>query len=548
MNPFEPFTISLSGQKMIEASAGTGKTYSITLLYIRFLLEENCKVESILVVTFTEAAKNELVEKIRLTIRYCIEILKTGPIESEKTAEGLIPYLKSRSDPSKDLKLLNQALKHFGNSKIFTIHGFCLRTLKDYAFESAVSFQLENIKNQDILIKEILIEFISLRFRNFDPRVLHFIGDKINYNKLEILLGKALRHHQFKMVPLENGTDDPIPLDNFLIAFNNARQSWVSRKDLLLEIFRKEKIYNSNHLVLYVDAVEKLFSGVPLLDFRYFDRLGKFSLTALKTRKKWDKVPNDPFLNACETLCYEKKALEQRLDLEVIQIKKELITFALEQLAQRKEKANQIYYNDMQSLLSQALMRGGNSLIKDELRKNYRTVMIDEFQDTDPLQYNIFKSILKDSSIVSFFIGDPKQSIYTFRSADIFVYIQAKRETGLPFQMATNWRSDPDLIRVINFLFTLKGNQNPFLFKDIPYSPVGHPDGKKNHFVCALNQNAPVEVSFLSSKLFLKEKEINKINKPQITDKITELLSTQIISLMNSGTYLLKDDQQAKLS
>ena len=124
--------------------------------------------------------------------------------------------------------------------------------------------------------------------------------------------------------------------------------------------------------------------------------------------------------------------------------------------------------------------------------------LIDEFQDTDPLQYQIFRSLYFDQADCGLFlIGDPKQAIYAFRGADIFTYMRARRDaarSGAQYTLGTNWRSSSALVRAVNALF---GNPEiaPFVYaEDIPFRPVRPgPEADREIFTLGREPAAPLE-------------------------------------------------------
>ena len=153
--PFNHLTNALFGQQLIESSAGTGKTYAITCLYIRLLIELALPVREILVVTFTEAATAELKQRIREKIRETLEVLD-GASTNDLFLAGLCSRIANRDEAKGNL--LN-AVSTFDEAAIFTIHGFCQQVLRDNAFESGSPFDAELITSQEHLLREIVEDF-----------------------------------------------------------------------------------------------------------------------------------------------------------------------------------------------------------------------------------------------------------------------------------------------------------------------------------------------------------------------------------------------------
>jgi len=148
-------------------------------------------------------------------------------------------------------------------------------------------------------------------------------------------------------------------------------------------------------------------------------------------------------------------------------VKRELLLTLTTELPQKKQARNVQYFDDLLLRLRHALSRNGRRNLTTALRKQYRAALIDEFQDTDPVQYAIFSEVFRDTGNILFLIGDPKQAIYSFRGADIFAYLAAGREVDSVYTLTANWRSEPLLIKAVNTLFSVR--TAPFVFPEIAY-------------------------------------------------------------------------------
>ena len=160
MQSLNPLTLNLQGQVLIEASAGTGKTYTIALLFLRLLLEKGLSVDQILVVTFTRAATEELRGRVRQRIRDALDVLDGQDLDDE-LLEQLIAGIEDRD---KAVILLSDAMTRMDEAAIFTIHGFCQRMLQEHAFESGAPFELEFLETEQLLRNRIMEDFWRLRF------------------------------------------------------------------------------------------------------------------------------------------------------------------------------------------------------------------------------------------------------------------------------------------------------------------------------------------------------------------------------------------------
>src|SRR5947207_4283770 len=155
MTPFNIVTASLEpGVTLIEASAGTGKTYSITGLILRFVLEKKLPIRQILAVTFTEAATQELRDRIRRRLQSALEDLQDG-----KSDDEIVTAFLKQGDIPAGRRALDIALQSFDEAQIFTIHGFCQRMLNDHAFESGARFETALLIEPTPLFQEIARDF-----------------------------------------------------------------------------------------------------------------------------------------------------------------------------------------------------------------------------------------------------------------------------------------------------------------------------------------------------------------------------------------------------
>src|SRR5699024_5484528 len=158
MKLLQPFDIELSGINLVEASAGTGKTYNITSLYIRALIEKNLLVSKILVVTYTEAATKELKDRILTRIGESLKALRSGEA-GDGSDEFLQQLITEVADPREAVTRLQQAIRSFDEAAIYTIHGFCYQALQEQAFESRVMYDAEMIGDDTELVQEAVDDY-----------------------------------------------------------------------------------------------------------------------------------------------------------------------------------------------------------------------------------------------------------------------------------------------------------------------------------------------------------------------------------------------------
>ncbi|MDD9938179.1 MAG: UvrD-helicase domain-containing protein, partial [Myxococcales bacterium] len=182
-----------------------------------------------------------------------------------------------------------------------------------------------------------------------------------------------------------------------------------------------------------------------------------------------------PFFQAIEELVAADARRRASLDQEVMRIKRGLVDYARAEVARRKQHAAVQSFGDLLTALHRALRSAGGAQLTASIRARYRAALIDEFQDTDPVQYAIFRTLFGDAGLTLFQIGDPKQAIYAFRGADIFTYMNAARRAGeRVYTLDRSYRSDPALLRAVNHVFAARA---PFLYEDIRYVDLAPRDG-----------------------------------------------------------------------
>lgn len=487
---FDLIDSDLSGRNLIEASAGTGKTYTISRLFLRLILEKNIEINKILVVTFTEAATEELRQRIRNLLKNARKVFETG-----KSEDAFLSAMLAKSHRAQGLDLLNDALRNFDNAGIFTIHGFCQRVLHENAFESGQTLDAQIVKDQSDLLKEITQDFWRMHFYGASPLFIAYSVDKkLGPERFSDRLKPFIGPQNIRLIP-NIGKPDTLSLEqSFASALAKISDSWVRNKSEIKKLFNElnlnknkysEKIVSGLFISLE-DLLKRSFAGPEL--FCNFEKLTTSRIKA--SLNKGNNFQSHEFFDCCEDLLSIAQNLSQSFDERVLYLKGLFLQYANQEFISRKEKQNILYFDDLLSKVSKALEKSGKSLeLVESLRSTYKAALIDEFQDTDPIQYGIFNAIFQNSSIL-FLIGDPKQAIYSFRGADIFAYLKASSSIENRYTLTKNYRSQPGLLNAINVLFT---HQNkPFVFDEIEYKNVS----AANEIVSPISSFSETEVNF----------------------------------------------------
>ncbi|MGX9417069.1 exodeoxyribonuclease V subunit beta [Vibrio sp. WJH972] len=475
----QPMTFPLFGARLIEASAGTGKTYTIASLYIRLLLGHGgdqyghgrpLSVEQILVVTFTEAATAELKGRIRQRIHASRLAFLRGSSHDAVIQE----LLDQVDDHQMAAMLLLNAEREMDAAAIFTIHGFCQRMLVQNAFESGARFENEFITDETRIKSQVVADYWRSQFYPLPMSVAKLIRSywptpNELYSKISGYLGgKAIR----LSVPALD-TDLESAHQQNLNRIEALKQQWREESCVALEQLQQAldnkvidlRSYTKKNYPNWCNRVSD-WANSATEDYVFPDALQRFSESMLieKTRSG-EETPSHALFTAIETFLAEPISLEPSLLAHAISTCRDL-------LEQAKQQKQWLSFDDLLLQLSNALDVDQQEQLTSRIRELFPVALIDEFQDTDPLQYSIFSRIyLPDPSCGLFMIGDPKQAIYAFRGADIFTYIQARNQVVNHYTLGKNWRSSAEVINGINQLFARCSA--PFIYQqDIPFYSV----------------------------------------------------------------------------
>ena len=340
VGPYDPYAPIADGRTVIEASAGTGKTFTIAAVVTRLVAEEGLPLERILVVTFTRAATAELKDRVRRRMVNTLSALRRsqGGGQADDHVRVLLDANPDQQGMYSDR--LEEALTHFDRAQIFTIHGFALRLLQKLGFRSRLSGDMEPREIDELLLRRAASDLVVGRFAVPQP----------------------------------------------------ADEVQQVRQDHLAEI-------------------------------------GKVVVTIPDARTVPEPASVEGMVRVRAEMAREvKSVLSQRLWAEG------MVTFD-DTLVEARDALNEV--------------RIGAGA-RDLLRRRYSIALVDEAQDTDPIQWQILRSVFDESRLVV--IGDPKQSIYAFRGADIESYLSAVEDPTTHRTLVTNWRSDGPLIAALDAL------------------------------------------------------------------------------------------------
>ncbi len=481
MKTLNPYKIPLESINLIEASAGTGKSWTVTLLYLRLILEKNLTVEQILVVTFTEAATKELRDDVRNRLSEALAAFENPDADGIEDAYNILAKKISASDDlsmDEAIRRLKRAKLSLDEAAIFTIHGFCQRALSEHAFEAGLAFESELMDDDFELMQQLADDYWRRNFQHA-PRALLFklqqasITPDSLLSDIRVAVGKPYLE---LYGPPSNGIE-PKKWAELEALFAIVLKSWKEQGESIRHL-----LTNPDHEKdFYVDLIknrEFIFSemGKIMSDKCLPCSLDSKKMSWLGTRPKIKKTAKSddiehPFFQKWQDFLDLWNALQEGADNFVHQIHVDLLKYLQQELPKEKQRRGVLSFDDLLLQLQQALQ--DHAHLAAALCNKYPAALIDEFQDTDPIQYDIFSRIYNASEKSTvFFVGDPKQAIYSFRGGDIYTYLKAKSGTdeSRHATLKTNWRSHPKLIAAFNALYG--ASDNPFQDDNIDYVQV----------------------------------------------------------------------------
>jgi exodeoxyribonuclease V beta subunit len=533
ITPFDLIDAPLSGVNLIESGAGTGKTYTITGLFLRLILETCLTIDQILVVTFTKAATEELKDRIRQKLLEAKTGFSTG-VCSDPMVQSL---LAKQADRIEAHQRISDALTDFDTAAIFTIHGFCQRILFENAFETGSLFNTEITMETTRIFQGVADDFWRRHICGLPPEVIGYARNEGGLSDPAFFL-KMMERYERTDINVVPRLKKPkfTHLESYRCILSRIRTEWPPFRDLCPVLLNdpglNATIYGSlkngsrglKNLALQ-EAMDRLTQpvapGFPL--FKGFEKLTSTKLK--RSAKKGHLPPEHPFFNLCTELSAENAALTEEIERYLLYLKTRMFHFAGIELGKRKRQENVNFFYDLLVTVNQALEQPHGNRLSHAIRNRFKAALVDEFQDTDALQYNIFSKLFTQKDTILFMIGDPKQAIYGFRGADIFSYLKAVRNTEKRYTLTTNWRSDPELITAVNTIFS--NRKTPFLFPDISFTDAvpGRPSKQK------VREGAPpLELWYLDLN---SEKPIVK---SEATRLISEYVADEILNLVRKQT------------
>jgi exodeoxyribonuclease V beta subunit len=477
--------LDLEGFKLIEASAGTGKTHTIADLYLRHILSGR-QPSQILIVTYTNAATEELRGRIRRRLYEALDLLQHPATCEDALLMLLLKQSRDLDDDSRTAQInrLQLAIRSMDEASISTIHSFCQRSLQEHALSGNQLFDSALLTDDDSIWESAIKDWWRNQTYELDSDGWQLIHNNLpNLDSLITTLLELRNKPSARIIPetrvsLAKLMEQPRKIANSL---HRLASLWLKCRSEIVEVIsnstalsRAVKLpYHPQNLPLLLESADNFFNATePGSPFQNFQYLGT---ELLQQNSKPSKRGQDPGL---EHEFFKRISPIANAWLEFTnelspQLRADAFDTASRQVLETKRELTALAYQDQLTLLLDALESSSGEALAESLRQQYPVAMIDEFQDTDSIQYRIFSHIYLSASNTSLtLIGDPKQAIYSFRGGDIFTYMQARQLPQIDlFSLQTNWRSQPNLVHAINTLFSQR--PDAFIYRDsIKFSHV----------------------------------------------------------------------------
>jgi len=467
----------LHGSRLIEASAGTGKTWTIAALYLRLVLAHGGDAafarpllpNEILVMTFTRAATRELSNRVRERLVQAAAYFR-GELEvDDPYLEQLVDSYEGESERLVAAHRLVLAAETMDEAAIFTIDAWCQRMLREHAFDSGSLFDEELVSDERALFEDAAHDYWRQHVYPLNSQALAAVLE--TWRDVDSLKA-AVRELAQRTAVL--GAPDPEPLAALVARVQRAQQAelarlkegWSERADRMERWIAghrdvNPKCFNGNKM--RADSLVKWFEGLrawandpamlhPDISDTAWKRLTPDGIMDAFSKDFSAEVPD------CFDATASLREALQAIDPLAHALLRHAAGHIAARMAELKQRTRQFGFADMLVRLKEALEGPNGDALRRRIVTQYPVALIDEFQDTSPDQYRIFDLLYRvadnDPGQGLFLIGDPKQSIYGFRGADIHSYLAARRATaGRHYQLGTNYRSTAALVEAVNRLF-----------------------------------------------------------------------------------------------
>jgi exodeoxyribonuclease V beta subunit len=475
----DPLRFPLHGSRLIEASAGTGKTWTIAALYLRLVLGHGGAAgfsrpllpPDILVMTFTRAATRELSNRVRQRLVEAAAYFRADGegVPNDPYLAALAADCASDSVRQQAAHRLALAAETMDEAAIFTIDAWCQRMLREHAFDSGSLFDEELVADERTLFEDAAHDYWR---QQVYPLASEALGTLLRTWADVGAMKDALRQLVARAAALPAPTDASLGAligrvrEEQSAALATLKRGWAERADAMEQWIAAQQAIAPrcfNGTKMRAESLVKWFAA--LREWARDPALVAPDLTAAA----WKRLTPAGIADACSKGvsltapdCFEATEGLQQALAGLTPVAHAIIAHAsasiAERMAQLKAASGQFGFADLLQRLKAALAGPNGAALRARITSQYPVAMVDEFQDTSPDQYAVFDALYRvadnDAALGLFLIGDPKQSIYGFRGADIHSYLAARRATaGRHYRLGTNYRSTAALVHAVNQLF-----------------------------------------------------------------------------------------------
>ncbi len=541
-----------TGITLLEASAGTGKTYNIASVLLRLVAACGLKMRDILVVTFTRAATAELQDRIRARLSEAVAFIEGRGRAGE--GDEVLEHLRDgarKAGADLWLRRLRAAQESFDECLISTIHGFCQRMLQQHAFESQTDFGLELVEDTSELRGELVDDWLSRELHPSDPERHAFLGAHgFSRQGLLNLADLALRDPDLPVLP---AVDDS-PMESWESERNAFAAAWESGgAESVRALFETAgargvfgpppgKLFKKPSCRSAVAEVSAWLAGRPGV----MQELPNESAWSVETVSKHLAPGSEAPDN--ETLAQLRRLIGFRARAAACE-KARFVAWLRAEFDRRMGARRQQSFQDLMRRLARVLGDPANpsrEALRRAIGERFKAALIDEFQDTDAVQWQIFRELFGDDAHRLFLIGDPKQAIYAFRGANVHVYLSAKSWSKRRcYTMRRNFRSDARLLDALNTMMDVPGF---FGEHDIDYVPVDAParddaavDRIRHAAPWSDPYTAPLQLRFMDQQMDPSSRgadDGSPLGSGRLRFLLPQRVAEDIVELLGSGARL----------
>lgn len=548
MTPLEhAHDLPLRGVNLIEASAGTGKTYTIASLVTRIALSGAQSVQKVLAVTFTRPAAADLVLKIRERLNEVGASLDSGshddPLVAHLLAAGhTVEKLQQRLVLARlDLDLVS----------FLTIDGFLLRVLTRYP--SLIGYQGEGWEVGDgrDLLRTAALDYWRFRMADADELLVEALAQtNLTPDSLATELETYVERPELRVVPAASPslTDIADHRQTLTAALDDIRRRGRGFVDEAMAVLSSDPGINRSWLrvdkcpEVEGELTKLLIDGTASVKKVDVNLLAKATATVLAVKmKKGFRPPEHELFALLDPVVKRVNWLADAQDSLLAEFRRDALEFVNSRLPALRAERNVQTYNGVLHSVREALASPGGEQLAAAIRADFPIAIVDEYQDTSPAQADVFSRIYAGRSDAALYqVGDPKQAIYNFRGADVVAYLAARRKADQGFELQRNWRSTPGLVAHVNAAFA--SADRPFLFGGLPFEPVRPAPTERDRFIVAAD-GGQVELTGVAITTFDKTTEIKPAQSDafqQAAQQIAALLRLADLGKLKLGSRPLR--------